>query len=69
MFNVKLKCGCGASFQIEASPGEYRDASYTIQRQVDNWLETHKEHTPLPPQSSTPPINKNPLGLGDSEPI
>ena len=69
MFNVKLKCGCGASFQIKASPEEYKDASYTIQRQVDNWLETHKECTSLPPQPSTPPINENPLGLGDSEPI
>lgn len=46
MFNVNLKCNCGSSFQIKASPEEYKDASYAIRVQIDSWMETHRDHLP-----------------------
>lgn len=46
MFNVKLKCNCGSSFQIKVSPEEYKDASYAIRAQIDSWMETHRDHLP-----------------------
>ena len=69
MFKIAMKCSCGASYKVMASPEEYKDASYTVSPQIDNWMIAHNNHTPLPPQSSTPPINENPLGLDDSDPL
>ena len=54
MYKTTLKCNCGASYKVKASPEEYKDASYEIQQQVSTWMETHREHTPFLPQSSIP---------------
>ncbi len=53
MYKTTLKCNCGASYKVKASPEEYKDASYAIRQQVDNWMKVHGEHTSFPPQ---PPI-------------
>jgi len=69
MYKTTLKCSCGASYKVKASPEEYKDTSYAIRQQVDNWMITHQECTPVPPKAPIPPINENPLGLWDSEPL
>lgn len=69
MYKTSLKCSCGASYKVKASPEEYKDTSYAIRQQVDSWMIAHQDCTSFPPQPSIPPTNENPLGLGDSEPI
>ena len=67
MYKTTLKCNCGASYKVKASPEEYKDSSYAIRQQVDNWMKVHGEHTSFPPQ---PPIPTEELHLPqDVEPI
>ena len=54
MYKTTLKCNCGASYKVKASPEEYKDASYAIRQQVDNWMKVHGEHTSFPPKAPIP---------------
>jgi hypothetical protein len=52
MYKTTLKCTCGASYKVKASPEEYKDASYAIRQQVEDWMIAHQGHTPFPPIST-----------------
>lgn len=60
MYKTTLKCSCGAFYEITSFSKEHEDASHATRQQIDEWMETQKDH--LFSRPSTPiPTDEEPL--------